>query len=165
MKDIVYCPYKHKDHPDPVEMYFQHTETVRYCAAWYQCPICGARSPVASVGTNGENSEKAYKLAMNIGDSQMLATCHDDLKTDDGTCVRKEWEEFRECGMLWFINTILHVFGWSIVVEIDENVITDAFPARVKFRGFPESKNSEGYVRISRYLKENAKKLLEEAET
>ena len=30
---------------------------------------------------------------------------------------KKTWEEFREAGLLWFTNMILHTFGWSIVVE------------------------------------------------
>ena len=32
---------------------------------------------------------------------------------------RKTWKEFRESGLLWFINTILHMFGWAIVVDVD----------------------------------------------
>ena len=27
------------------------------------------------------------------------------------------WEEFRESGMLWLVNTILHIFGMSIVLD------------------------------------------------
>lgn len=32
---------------------------------------------------------------------------------------------------------ILHTFGWAITVEIeDDGTISDAYPARVRFRGF-----------------------------
>lgn len=79
--------------------------------------------------------------------------------------TKKTWKEFRESGFLWWINMILHTFGWSIVVDIDDNgEITDAYPARVKFRGFGEKNNTEGYIKVSQYMKENISDLLEEAE-
>lgn len=77
--------------------------------------------------------------------------------------TRKTWEEFRECKMLWFINTILHAFGWAIILEPKEDGSFDAYPARVKFRGFSEQINTEGYIGISKYLVENAEELLKEA--
>ena len=78
--------------------------------------------------------------------------------------ARKTWEEFRECKMIWFINTILHAFGWAIVLEPKEDGSLDAYPARVTFRGFSEQINTEGYIGISKYLVENAEELLKEAE-
>ena len=79
--------------------------------------------------------------------------------------TKKTWKEFRESGFLWWINMILHTFGWAIVVDIDDNgEITDAYPARVKFRGFGEKNNTEGYIKVSKYMKENVSDLLEEAE-
>ena len=78
--------------------------------------------------------------------------------------ARKTWEEFRECKMIWFINTILHAFGWAIVLESKEDGSLDAYPARVKFRGFSEQINTQGYIGISKYLVENAEELLKEAE-
>lgn len=79
--------------------------------------------------------------------------------------TKKTWKEFRESGFLWWINMILHTFGWAIVVDIDDNgKITDAYPARVKFRGFGEKNNTEGYIKVSQYMKENVSDLLEEAE-
>lgn len=79
--------------------------------------------------------------------------------------TKKTWKEFRDSGFLWWINMILHTFGWAIVVDIDDNgEITDAYPARVKFRGFGEKNNTEGYIKVSQYMKENVSDLLEEAE-
>lgn len=79
--------------------------------------------------------------------------------------TKKTWKEFRESGFLWWINMILHTFGWAIVVDVDDNgEITDAYPARVKFRGFSEKNNTEGYIKVSQYMKENVSDLLEEAE-
>lgn len=79
--------------------------------------------------------------------------------------TKKTWKEFRESGFLWWINMILHTFGWAIVIDIDDNgEITDAYPARVKFRGFDEKNNTEGYIKVNQYMKENISDLLEEAE-
>lgn len=33
---------------------------------------------------------------------------------------KKTWDEFRATGLLWLVNTILHVFGWAIVVDVDK---------------------------------------------
>lgn len=76
----------------------------------------------------------------------------------------KTWKEFKESGMLWWINMILHTFGWAICLEVDKdgNVI-NAFPLRVTYRGFSEKDNSEGYIKVSKYLSENSHKLLEES--
>jgi hypothetical protein len=76
---------------------------------------------------------------------------------------KKTWKEFREQGFLWWINMILHTFGWAIVVNIEDGEITECYPARVKFRGFDEKNNTEGYIKISNYLKENAEVLALEA--
>jgi hypothetical protein len=82
---------------------------------------------------------------------------------------KKSWEEFRQTGLFWWINSLLHVFGWAIVMEGDYdketnilNNIKNVYPARVKFRGFDEKSNDEGYKKISQYMKENAEKLLQE---
>ena len=32
----------------------------------------------------------------------------------------KSWEEFRGTGLLWMMNSILHLFGWAIVYEVEE---------------------------------------------
>ena len=77
---------------------------------------------------------------------------------------RKTWEEFRNSGLLWWINQQLHIFGWSIVVVMEEDKILEAYPARVKFRGFDDNNNTQGYIKVSKYMKENADELLKEAE-
>lgn len=77
---------------------------------------------------------------------------------------RKSWEEFRDNGMLWFINSILHLFGYAIVYEFENGEVKNVFPARVKFRGFSEENNTKGYQKISKYLQENINKLVKETE-
>ena len=77
--------------------------------------------------------------------------------------TEKSWEELRDSGLLWFINTILHAFGWAIVVEMDKGEIIRCYPARVKFRGFSEERNTEGYKQLSTYMYQNSGELISEA--
>lgn len=77
---------------------------------------------------------------------------------------KKTWNEFRDSGFLWWINMILHTFGWAICVYIDDEKIVDVYPARVKYRGFSEKNNTDGYIKVSKYMKENVDELLEESE-
>lgn len=68
---------------------------------------------------------------------------------------RTTWEEFYQSGMLWWINTMLHIFGWSIVVETNrEDEAVDAWPSRTEWRGFPKVTNDTNYERIDRFLHE-----------
>jgi hypothetical protein len=77
--------------------------------------------------------------------------------------TKKSWNEFRETGLFVFINSILHAFGWAIVVEVDESGdVKNCYPARVKYRGFTESDTEESHKRIGNYLKENAEQLAAE---
>ena len=76
---------------------------------------------------------------------------------------QRTWEEFRETKLLWFVNTILHAFGWAIVVVAEDEQILDAYPARVKFRGFSTDCNTDGYIGLSEYMCENCEQLLKEA--
>jgi len=61
-------------------------------------------------------------------------------------------KEFRESGALWFVNSILHLFGMAITWNPD----TDELKASiVKFRGFGMEYNDLGYKNLSNYLKDN----------
>ena len=52
--------------------------------------------------------------------------------------IKKTWKEFQECKLLWWVNRSLHIFGWAIVVEEQEDgTISNCYPARVVYRGFP----------------------------
>lgn len=73
------------------------------------------------------------------------------------------WQEFKDSGMFWWINMILHTFGLAIVYDMEDGEIKDVYPARVKYRGFGERNNSIGYLKVSKYIKENADELVKEA--
>ncbi len=77
----------------------------------------------------------------------------------------KSWQSFRDSGLMWYVNTLLHAFGWAIAVEVDSNNIAiNGYPVRVGFRGFSEDINTEGYEKVARYMADNAEEILEEAE-
>lgn len=76
---------------------------------------------------------------------------------------RRTWDEFRETGLFWWINNLLHTFGWAIIIELDDaGYLTDCYPARVKYRGFTTKSNMAGFEKVSRYMKENASILHDE---
>lgn len=77
---------------------------------------------------------------------------------------KKSWKEFRDSGFLWWINMVLHTFGWAIVFEMENDEIINVYPARVNFRGFNEKSNTDGYIKVSKYIQANAEELLKESE-
>lgn len=85
------------------------------------------------------------------------------MKKLEKTVEKSDWNTFRKTGLFMFINTILHAFGWALVVEVenykelgDEAPVTACYPARVKFRGFAEVDQTEMHERIANYLSETA---------
>jgi len=77
----------------------------------------------------------------------------------------KTWTEFRNSGLLWFINQTLHLFGWAIAMDVtEEGHVKRVYPARVKFRGFSQERNTMGYAQVSNYLRDNVEQLAKEAE-
>ena len=70
-------------------------------------------------------------------------------------------KEFRDSGALWFVNSVLHLFGMAITWNPD----TDELKATVcKFRGFGEKQNDRGYKNLSNYLKNNIDELEKECD-
>ena len=81
------------------------------------------------------------------------------------TVSERSWEEFREAGLLWWVNRALHLFGWAIVVNVeDDGRVSNCYPARVLFRGFDRASEEDGFRKVSAYLAENATELKREAD-
>ena len=79
--------------------------------------------------------------------------------------TKKEWSEFRSTGLVLIINQILHIFGWALVFEFENDEIKNVYPARVKFRGFDNKNTDEAYQKLSKYMLDNAKELNDEAQS
>lgn len=78
--------------------------------------------------------------------------------------TKKEWSEFRSTGLVVIINQILHIFGWALVFEIENDEIKNVYPARVKFRGFDNYTTTEAYKKLSQFMADNAIELNEDAQ-
>lgn len=76
--------------------------------------------------------------------------------------TKKDWSEFRNTGLLVFINQFLHIFGWAIALEYEDGIVKDVYPVRTKFRGFSEENVSNAYIKLSKYMLDNAKELNDE---
>lgn len=77
---------------------------------------------------------------------------------------KKKWTEFKDNGMLWLVNSFLHIFGWAIVFEMRKGVVVDIYPARVSYRGFSEQINTDEYKKLTNYMCENSQDLLSDFE-
>ncbi len=77
----------------------------------------------------------------------------------------RTWSEFKDCGLLWWANRMLHFFGWAIVFEYSEKdgAFKRAYPARVTFRGFDHKTEDEGFEKLTKHVRDNANELMEEA--
>jgi hypothetical protein len=76
---------------------------------------------------------------------------------------KKTWEEFQKAGLIWFVNRILHFFGWAIVLNCeDDGRIVEVYPARVTFRGFELDVEEQGYEKVACFMRDHAKELYDE---
>lgn len=89
------------------------------------------------------------------------------FKLENQEMVReKSWKEFQSTGLVLIINQILHIFGWAIVLTLEKDGdISNAYPARVRFRGFDGESAGEAYIKLSDYMVNNAETLKEESES
>jgi hypothetical protein len=75
------------------------------------------------------------------------------------------WKEFQDSKLLWWVNRLLHTFGWAIVLEAeDDGTILDAYPARCRFRGFDHEAETEGFHGLTAYLRETVDELYTETQ-
>ncbi len=79
--------------------------------------------------------------------------------------TEKSWDEFRDTGLVLIVNQILHIFGWAITFEVNEESgkVIRAYPARVKFRGFSNGRYTQAYRQITQYMSDNIEELKKEA--
>lgn len=89
-----------------------------------------------------------------------------ELPTGEATVRACSWEEFRSSGLLWWVNRMLHLFGWAIVIELDGQTkdVARVFPARVTFMGFCEDSEDRGFLRLRSWMAANGPALQEHVE-
>lgn len=69
-------------------------------------------------------------------------------------------QKFKDTGMLWRINMILYTFRLGIVLDVEDGEIKEMYHVRVKYRGFTQKNNTEGYIKVSKYINDNSGELL-----
>ena len=94
----------------------------------------------------------------------VLPTVEAHQPVEPGTNRKHSWTEFREAGMLWLVNRMLHVFGWAIVVEVDDATgeAHDAYAVRTEWRGFPPDRDELGHIRVSEWMAKAGSAIAEE---
>jgi len=86
------------------------------------------------------------------------------MTEDNPMLQEKQWNEFRDTGLFFYVNQILHAFGWALVVELEmDGQVIRAYPARTKFRGFGQDSIDKGYKKIAAFLRKEAETLYAEA--
>ena len=77
----------------------------------------------------------------------------------------KTWLDLQKTGLIMFINTFLHIFGWCIILEAeDDGTFKRAYPARTKWRGFSSDSMDRAYKKITNEMKENIDQLIKDVE-
>lgn len=72
-------------------------------------------------------------------------------------------QEFRDAGLLLLTNQFLHIFGWALTVNLDDDgKVTKFYPAHCKFRGFDNVSTGEAYEKITKHLEQRMPELLKD---
>lgn len=74
---------------------------------------------------------------------------------DNNQIIEQSWDEFKNSRLLWWVNRVLHLFGWAIVMEMDKGKVTRVYPAKVKFRGFSQEVEERNFKELTEYLAQN----------
>ncbi len=75
------------------------------------------------------------------------------------------WDEFQKSGLLWWVNRTLHLFGWAIVFQVeDDGTISKVYPARSQFRGFDSKVEAEGFKNLTEHLMAEQERLLKDVQ-
>lgn len=83
--------------------------------------------------------------------------CNKEFKKENGFIIR-DFKVNRQC--ITYCCSKCAKSIEEVKKKIDE---TGVYPARVKFRGFDEKSNTEGYINVSKYINDNSTELLKES--
>jgi hypothetical protein len=73
------------------------------------------------------------------------------------------WDDFCAAQLLWYVNRLIHLFGWAIVTDVDAaGKVTCVFPARTSFRGFSEEVETKDFIGLTQHLAAESQTLLKD---
>ena len=70
------------------------------------------------------------------------------------------WEAFRETGLFRFVNAFLYIFGWVIVMEMEDGKVTNVYPAKTIWRGFTQVDMSDAYKKVAELMHKDHEEIL-----
>jgi hypothetical protein len=79
-----------------------------------------------------------------------------------GTIEEVSWREFQDAGLLWWVNRALHLFGWVIVLAVEDDGTIRVYPARTCWRGFSSEDEGVGFESLTAHIKANIDVLVED---
>jgi hypothetical protein len=110
----------------------------------------------------------AFIHPLEVDDQNCAAMCGHGVETIEPMTKdieRRTWEEFGGAGLLGFANMVLHAFGWCIVASVDDDGrVTEAYPARTRWRGFSAKTSAEVYERVTEWMAKAGPALRKEIE-
>lgn len=108
-------------------------------------------------------SYEFVKSCPNCGSIHNLTQVFDEHKS---MIEKRSIEEFRNSGLLLLVNQFLHIFGWALVVEVDEDgKATNFYPKHCKFRGFDNRSTKKAYKMVTYHMKDRLPDLLKDVES
>lgn len=66
---------------------------------------------------------------------------------------KRSWEEFHQTRLLWWINRTLRLFGWSIVLVVQDEKVVDVYPAKTNATSFPEDFEKTAFKELQEYIR------------
>lgn len=72
------------------------------------------------------------------------------------------WDEFRETGLLQWVNQLLHTFGITIEVQVKDGSVIKAYPKRCEYRGFYRKGTEDMYIKITKFIASSVPKMMQD---
>ncbi len=73
------------------------------------------------------------------------------------------WDDMRDSGLLWYVNSLLHLFGRAIVFDYHKTGrLRTVYFARCRYRGFDNDVITDNMNKLTKYLKKNIGELIKD---
>jgi hypothetical protein len=65
-----------------------------------------------------------------------------------------KWKAFQEAGLLWWVNRMLHLFGWVINMAVNSETgdVHRVWVDRCEYTGFSRESEERGFERLKRHM-------------
>ena len=65
---------------------------------------------------------------------------------------KEAWLKFKNCGLLWLVNGLLHHMGYVIGFEYEDDELVGVYPVQSKYTGFTEQVERNGRLDLGEHL-------------